>query len=190
MLPERVNSNCFREKISVMPSSYQAPMRKDRNEARTQSQTQASNLGSTNATVGSILERKGGDVISIQPGETLGRAVEILRDRRIGALVVTDEGGALKGILSERDIVRKLADAPGRTLPQLVQDVMTSAVETCTADEALVTVLKRMTDGRFRHLPVVENGALSGMITIGDVVSFRLSELEYEALQMKQLIVG
>ena len=88
------------------------------------------------------------------------------------------------------DLVRKLADTPGQTLPQLVGDVMTKKVETCTGTEPLVSVLKRMTSGRFRHMPVMDAGKLAGMLTIGDVINYRLTELEHEALQLKQLIVG
>lgn len=173
-----------------MPESYRPPVRKDKESDRTFSQSSTSNLSGDNATVAKILAKKGGDLFSIGPGETLGRAVEVLRDRRIGALLVTDEAGALVGILSERDIVRKLAETPGQTLPQLVQDVMTKEVKTCTPDETLVSVLKQMTDGRFRHVPVVDDGNLVGMVTIGDVVNFRLTQLEHETLQLKQLIVG
>jgi len=173
-----------------MPASYQAPTRGDRDKPRTHSQSQASNFMAETATVDKIMSSKGGDLISITPGETLGQAVEILRDRRIGALVVVDTSGSLCGILSERDIVRKLADTPGRTLPHRVEEVMTAKVETCSGSEQLVSVLKRMTAGRFRHMPVVEDGKPVGMITIGDVVTYRLNELEHEALQLKQLIVG
>lgn len=173
-----------------MPTSYQAPMRKDQEKSRSHSQDSSTNLQPESATVGTVLSKKGSAVITIAPGETLGHAVEILRDKRIGALMVADDTGALCGILSERDIVRKLADTPGQTLPKLVSEVMTSKVETCAPNDALVSVLKKMTEGRFRHMPVVEGSDLKGMITIGDVVNFRLNELEYEALQMKQLIVG
>lgn len=173
-----------------MPTSYQAPMRKDQKGSQSHSQDTASNLKSKTAIVGDILDRKGSAVIAIQPDETLGRAVEILRDKRIGALVVTDASGALCGILSERDIVRKLADTPGQTLPQLVKDVMTKKVETCGNDDPLVSVLKRMSDGRFRHMPVMGDSGPMGMVTIGDVITHRLNEVEHEALQLKQLIVG
>lgn len=173
-----------------MVTSYQAPMRKDKESDRTLSQTAASNVSSEASTVGHILKSKGNDVISIRPQDTLGTAVEILRDKRIGALVVTDQAGGLQGILSERDIVRKLADAPGKTLPHKVEDVMTAKVETCEPGEALVSVLRRMTNGRFRHMPVLENGKLLGVLTIGDVINHRLNEVEHEALQLKQLIVG
>ena len=173
-----------------MPTSYQAPMRKDQAKTHSQSQSQSTNMKSTAASVGDLLKNKGTDVYTISPDATLHSTVETLRDKRIGALVVADDAGALAGILSERDIVRKLADTPGQTLPQLVRDVMTKNVETCTPSDPLVSVLKRMTEGRFRHMPVMDGDRLAGMVTIGDVISYRLTELEHEALQLKQLIVG
>ncbi|MEM8774299.1 MAG: CBS domain-containing protein [Pseudomonadota bacterium] len=172
-----------------MPSSYQAPKRGDKIQ-KTTSQSAGTNISQEMATVQRILSQKGGAVFSIQPQETLRTAVETLRDKRIGALLITDTSGALIGILSERDIVRKLAETPGKTLPQRVEDVMTRNVETCSPDDSLVDVLRRMTSGRFRHMPVVQNGSLVGMVTIGDVINYRLTELEHEALQLKQLIVG
>ncbi len=173
-----------------MPESYQPPLQKDDEHATTHSQSLDTNISKEAATVHKILAHKGGEVIAIRPDDTLGDAVQVLRDKGIGALIVTDTDGALLGILSERDIVRKLADAPGRTLPHRVDEVMTSNVEVCSSSEDLVSVLRRMTDGRFRHMPVVEEGRLIGMVTIGDVVNYRLLQLEYEALQLKQLIVG
>lgn len=173
-----------------MPSSYQAPMRGDKARSSTVSQSVASNTSSETATVQKIIDQKGGNVFSIRPNETLGRAVEILKEKGIGALMVTDQNGTLQGILSERDIVRKLADTPGKTLPHLVEEVMTKSVEVCAPNEALVSVLRRMTKGRFRHMPIVDGSTLKGMVTIGDVVNNRLTELEHEALQLKQMIVG
>ncbi len=171
-----------------MPTSYQSPMRRDK--PADGSKSQSVTVQEQNPTVANLLAVKGGSVFSIKPNETLGRAVEELRDRHVGALVVTDDTGALAGILSERDIVRKLADTPGQTLPQRVGDVMTQNVITCGPSEPLVSVLKRMTDGRFRHMPVVENETLIGMVTIGDVINHRLTQLEHEALHLKQLITG
>lgn len=171
-----------------MPTSYQAPMRQD--QPKPGSKSQSVDIRDQNPTVASLLERKGRNVFSIQPDETLGRTVEELRDHRVGALIVTDASGALVGILSERDIVRKLADTPGQTLPQRVGDVMTEKVQTCSPDDALVTVLRRMTDGRFRHMPVLEGDRVVGMVTIGDVIQHRLIQLEHEALHLKQLIAG
>lgn len=174
-----------------MPASYQPPMRQDKEKTeRTWSQSKSTNLKSDHADVATILEHKGSDVFSINPEDTLHRAVEVLRDRGIGALLVTDAEGKLAGILSERDIVRKLAETPGQTLPQRVDDVMTKKVETCAPGDPLISALQRMTAGRFRHMPVVDGERLMGMVTIGDVISYRLTELEHEALQMKQLIVG
>ena len=173
-----------------MPESYRPHLRKDDEETRSASQSIETNTSASAAHVKDVLKQKNGTVHAIRPQQTLQEAVVQLRDHRIGALVVTDANGGLIGILSERDIVRKLADTPGKTLPQKVEDVMTREVETCTADEPLVTVLMRMTKGRFRHMPVMEGERLTGLVTIGDVVHFRLNQLELEALQIKQLIVG
>jgi len=158
---------------------------------KTQSQSVSTNISRDGATVQKLLAGKGAaDIISIRPDDTLATAVGLLRDKRIGALVVTGADGTLAGILSERDIVRKLAETPGQTLPQTVGDNMTCAVETCAPNDLLVDVLRRMTGGRFRHMPVVDQGKLCGMVTIGDVVHYRLNELEHETLQLKQIIVG
>lgn len=174
-----------------MPASYQAPMRRDREKKkRTHSQNSGSNLKTEGLTVMNLLEGRSNAVYAITPDESLGQAVNVLRDKGIGALLVTDDAGELCGILSERDIVRKLADTPGQTLPQKVGDVMTKEVKTCSPEDTLVSVLQTMNTGRFRHMPVTDPSGLIGMITIGDVVNFRLNELEHETLQLKQLIVG
>ena len=172
-----------------MPSSYQAPMRGDAKK-KTKSQSTNTNLAKDTATVRKLLEGKGDNVVSIRSHDTIAAAVALLRDNRIGALVVADAEGNLEGILSERDIVRKLAETPGQTLPQTVAENMTRDVVTCEPDESMVSVLRRMTKGRFRHMPVIDEGRLCGMVTIGDVVTYRLNELEHEALQLKQMIVG
>lgn len=174
-----------------MPESYRPHLRKDDEHEHTHSQSVTTNTVNPNsAKVQDLLDEKDSVVYSIRPQQTLHEAVEVLRDHRIGALMVTDANGALVGILSERDIVRKLAETPGKTLPHKVEQVMTRKVETCTADEALVTVLKRMSSGQFRHMPVVEGTTAIGIVTILDAVQFRLKQLELEALQIKQLIVG
>lgn len=173
-----------------MPSSYQAPSRGDQAKKTSHSQSAQSNISQDQATVAQLISKKGETTYTITATDTLSTAVTVLRDRRIGALLVTGEGGTLEGILSERDIVRKLAETPGQTLPQSVGDNMTRKVETCALSDPLVTVLRRMNEGRFRHMPVLKDGALCGMLTIGDVVNYRLNELEYEALQLKQMIVG
>lgn len=175
-----------------MPTSYQAPSRGGGARApRTVSQSAQTNLKTDTATVAKLLHTKGGGtVFSVRPDDTVATAVTALRDKKIGALVVTDADGGLVGILSERDIVRKLAETPGQTLPQLVSENMTENVITCAPEDSLVTVLRLMTLGKFRHMPVMDAGRLCGMVTIGDVVTFRLQELEHEALQLKQMIVG
>ncbi|WP_421779317.1 CBS domain-containing protein [Kiloniella litopenaei] len=173
-----------------MPTTYQGPRKSDNQPKKTVSQSTQSNFAAGTATVQNIIANKGDDVFSISPQDTLGKAVELLSEKRIGALVVTDSDSTLLGILSERDIVRKLAETPGKTLPHKVEQVMTSNVEVCTLDETLVSVLRRMTDGRFRHMPIMKDKKLVGVVTIGDVVNYRLNELEYEALQLKQLVVG
>ena len=174
----------------MAPSSYQPPTRGDKAEGKTHSQTAESNLAQSTATVSKVLEAKGRDIVAVRPDDTIATVVGVLRDKRIGAVLVTDDSGALVGILSERDIVRRMAETPGQTLPQSARELMTDKVQSCHPDEALTDVLKRMSAGRFRHVPVVDESGLCGMITIGDVVNFRLKEVEYEALRMKQMIVG
>ncbi|WP_306144505.1 CBS domain-containing protein [Roseibium sp. MMSF_3412] len=159
-------------------------------QATTHSQSSKSNTTNEAASVRKILSSKGQEVFALRPQNTLLEAAEMLRDKRIGALIVKDAAGELQGILSERDIVRRLAETPGETLKQTVGDIMTRDVEVCQPDDPLISLLRKMTEGRFRHMPVVENGAVIGMVTIGDVVNYRLNELEYESLQLKQLIVG
>ena len=138
-----------------------------------------------------ILKSKGNaSVMTVLPGSRVQDAAKILAEKRIGTVVISSDGQKAEGILSERDIVRRMADTPGQTLPQSVEDLMTKEVQSCSPDDTLNAVLKTMTEGRFRHMPVVRDDLLCGMITIGDVVHFRLKELEYEALRMKQMIVG
>lgn len=174
----------------MAPSSYQAPNKGDKQNERTQSQSSKSNLAVGATTVATILKHKGSTVYAVGPDDTVSAAVALLKEKRIGALLVTDGNSNLVGILSERDIVRRLAETPGQTLPQRVADLMTENVVSCAPDDALITVLEKMTEGRFRHMPVLSEGKLAGMITIGDAVSQRLKELEYESLQMRQMIVG
>lgn len=174
-----------------MPSSYQAPSQGDKAKVATVSQSVESNLSASNSTVATLLEKKGNEIFSVRPNHTIEAVVMLLREKRIGAVLVTDQNGKMVGILSERDIVRRMAETPGQTLPQHVEGLMTREVITCQPSDPLVSVLRTMTDGRFRHIPVVDQGGqLVGIITIGDVVHFRLNELEYEALRMKQMIVG
>ena len=175
------------------PSSYQPPVRADKAEKsgpHTKSQTIDSNLSHGRSTVAMLLEGKGDTVVTVRASDTIHDVVMLLKAKGIGAVVVTDQNGALQGILSERDIVRRMAETPGQTLPQSVEDLMTREVQKCIPEDLLVDTLRRMSAGRFRHMPVLRDDKLCGMISIGDVVQFRLKELEYEALKMKQMIVG
>ena len=176
----------------MAPTSYQGPTEGADDARRTYSQSPESGLRATGSgtTVAAILAEKGGAVFTIGPVATVAEALARLNDHKIGALLVKGGDGALIGILSERDIVRDMATAGVTTLDKFVGDLMTAKPVTCTADDRLIDMLRRMTDGRFRHLPVVEGEKLVGMISIGDVVKHRLAELEYEALRMKQMIVG
>lgn len=173
-----------------MPASYTPKTRDLDSQDRTSSQSIETNLSAAQATVAHVLEAKGEGLFWVAPEDTVATAVGKLRDHRIGALPVKSPQGELVGILSERDIVRRLADAPDSTMSMPVADLMSTDVQTASPDDTLVQVLRKMTDGRFRHLPVVEAGQMIAMLSIGDVVNYRLTTLEYEALQLKQLIVG
>jgi CBS domain-containing protein len=174
----------------LVASSYRPSVRGDTQNNTSKSQSTDTALSGVLTPVSRLLAAKGNDVYSIGPGNTVHDAVKILREKRIGALLVIDENNKLTGILSERDIVRKMAEMPGKTLPSAVKDLMTKEVITCGPDETIVQVLKLMTEKRIRHIPVVQGDDLLGMITIGDVVHHRMAELEHEALRLKQLIVG
>jgi CBS domain-containing protein len=138
-------------------------------------------------TISRILETKGRDVVTIQPHRRVSEAVSLLAERRIGAVVVTGADGQVLGILSERDIVRALASG-SQTLDDPVSRYMTAKVITCTRETLVVDAMEEMTDGRFRHLPVVENGRLAGIISIGDVVKHRLAEIQNESAALREYI--
>jgi CBS domain-containing protein len=139
-------------------------------------------------TVRRILAAKGREVITVQPDCKVSEAVRILCDHRLGALVVTDSSGALAGIVSERDVVRGIAELGARALDETVSVFMTRDVVT-TADSATIqSVMAKMTDGRFRHVPVMEQGRLAGIVSIGDVVKHRLAEMEDEQKALREYI--
>ena len=120
-------------------------------------------------TLKTILAAKGGEVVSIEPTADLVAAAKLLNTHRIGVLVVIDAGGRLVGILSERDIIRVLAECAGAALQQSVAQVMTRNVSTCSVNDSISSILKRMTKGNFRHMPVLDNHLLVGMVSIGDI---------------------
>jgi len=138
-----------------------------------------------------ILRSKGSDrVLTIRPDATVAEAAKILSECRIGCLVVSMDGQSVDGIFSERDIVREMGKRGVAAFDERVEKMMTAKVETCVADDQAVEVLTKMTDGRFRHLPVVENGRLVGLISIGDVVKARRSELDMEKDALEGMITG
>jgi CBS domain-containing protein len=140
--------------------------------------------------VETILRTKGRDVATIGPEATIGEAVQRLGARGIGALVVSRDGAEVDGILSERDIVRGLADHGAALLSERVGDLMTRRVHTCTPDDAVEDLMGMMTQKRIRHLPVLKDGALCGIVSIGDVVKNRLDEIEFEASSLRSMIAG
>jgi CBS domain-containing protein len=139
-------------------------------------------------TVKSILSHKGRDVATIAPAAKLSDAVKLLAEHRIGALVVTGPDNRVAGILSERDIVRALAARGPDALQETVASVMTRKVSTCSESDTVALLMERMTDGKFRHLPVVEQGRLAGIISIGDVVKLRVEEIEGESNALREYI--
>jgi CBS domain-containing protein len=136
-------------------------------------------------TVKRILSNKGTDVLTIEPAAPLSAAVKILSERRIGALVVTGADRRIVGIISERDIVRALGARGAQVLDAPVSEVMTRKVVTCSERDTTAELMEEMTAGKFRHLPVIDQGRLIGIISIGDVVKARLEEMQHdtEALQ-------
>ncbi|MEQ9812855.1 MAG: CBS domain-containing protein [Azospirillaceae bacterium] len=140
--------------------------------------------------VESILRGKGTGVVTIQPDETLTRAISLLAEKKIGAVVVSDDGMKVAGILSERDVVRGLAEGGKSALDKPVSAFMTAKVVTCAREDKVDELMAKMTTGRFRHLPVVVDGTLFGIISIGDVVKARIEDVEAEAEQLRGFIMG
>jgi CBS domain-containing protein len=130
----------------------------------------------------------GGDTITIDPNADLAAAVALLASHRIGAVLIQGPGGRLAGILSERDIVRALAEHGAQALALPVGQVMTRNVLTCGEEDSCGSLMERMTEGKFRHLPVVTKGQLVGIISIGDVVKERVDEIERESEAMRDYI--
>jgi CBS domain-containing protein len=135
-----------------------------------------------------ILSGKGRDVVTIAPDCTLGEAAQILNQRRIGAVVVVDGGGAVLGIISERDVVRAIAENGDKALADQVSSRMTRKVVTCVPTCSVNDIMGLMTDGKFRHVPVLDSGKLCGIVSIGDVVKHRLAEIESEHRAMRDYI--
>ena len=142
-------------------------------------------------TVTAILKQKGQSaVLTVAPDATIAQAAAILAEHRIGALVVTPDGGTIVGIISERDIVGAIARRGRDVIDQPVSAVMTREVQTCSIEDNALGLLRRMTSGRFRHLPVTADGKLCGVISIGDVVKYRISQIEMEKAALEGMVMG
>jgi CBS domain-containing protein len=139
-------------------------------------------------TVKAILSRKGIDVVTIEPSATLQAAIATLAEHRIGALMVLGADRRVIGILSERDIVRTFAEFGAEALTKRLAQIMTRQVATCGEADTAVSIMERMTTSRVRHIPVVDRDRLVGIVSIGDIVKHRLSEMEQEAATLRDYI--
>ncbi len=135
-------------------------------------------------------KKQGGDTIGIEPTANLAAAAKLLVEHHIGALVIRGAGGRLSGILSERDIVRALSEQGAAALDFPIGQIMTRDVETCGEDDSVASIMERMTAGKFRHMPVLRNGKLAGLVSIGDVVKMHIEETMREAATLRQYITA
>lgn len=140
--------------------------------------------------VSQIFGEKGDRLVTAHPDDTIAMAAETLKRERIGAVMVVDDRGELAGILSERDIVRAMPEHGPELFGLPVKKLMTREVVTCDPGDRVEEIMKNMTSGHFRHVPVKHDGKLVGIISIGDVVKSRLQELETETSQLRDYIVG
>ena len=137
-----------------------------------------------------ILKQKGTDVAHVAPTATVAEVVQQLAARRIGAVLVMDSARQVLGIVSERDVVRSLAEQGSRTMEMTAGQLMTTGLQTAGADTTVAEATAMMTMGRFRHLPVMDDGCLLGIVSIGDVVKVRLSEQDDEVDSLKAYVAG
>jgi CBS domain-containing protein len=138
--------------------------------------------------VSAVLEGKGRQVVTVSPNDSVATLVRVLTRNRIGAAPVIDQAGRLMGIISERDVIRGIAEHGEAAIGLPVRQLMTSEVRTCAPEDAIVELMETMTLQRFRHLPVVLNGALDGIVSIGDVVKQRLKEAQSELDELRSYI--
>jgi CBS domain-containing protein len=141
-------------------------------------------------TVAAILKHKGYNVVTVDPRATIAEVAEVLAERKLGAVLVTDEAEHLLGIVSERDIVQSLGTSGARTLEMTAEQLMTRSLKTATPAMSVGEAMEVMTAGRFRHLPVVEHGALIGLVSIGDVVKARIMQQAHEVDSLKAYVAG
>ncbi len=137
-----------------------------------------------------ILQSKGADVFAVSAAMTVKDAVDVLGEKNIGAVIVKDAAGKVTGILSERDVVRRIRSDGPSILAKSVADCMTASPITCGPEAELDDILAKMTERRIRHLPVVENGRLIGVISIGDVVKIKIDNAEREAAALREYIAS
>lgn len=141
--------------------------------------------------VSQILKSKSDGVITLTSDASVADAVSVMSDKGIGTIVISDDGGATPaGILSERDIVRELGKSGPSCLNSSVADMMTRKLVTCTSSDKAVAVLTAMTEGRFRHMPVIDDGRMVGLISIGDAVKGRLAQLAMERDALEGMVMG
>lgn len=135
-----------------------------------------------------ILQAKGADIFAVGPDDNITDAIAILNDKNIGAVIVRAANGDVAGILSERDIVRRLGASGADALSMKVHECMTSNVHTCSVDASVDELMAKMTEKRIRHLPVTKDGKIVGVVSIGDVVKRKIEEAEQEAAALKEYI--
>ena len=140
--------------------------------------------------VESILRIKGRSVLTIDQNATIAQAVTEMAARKVGALVVSDDGHKVDGIISERDVVNALATHGNGLMTMCVCDIMTAQVKTCTPQDEISAITAMMTERRFRHVPVLQDGALVGLVSIGDAVKSRLEEIQDEATSLRSFITS
>lgn len=140
--------------------------------------------------VSAILKTKGSTIVTIRPDETIAAVAQLLAVNRIGAVLCMNADGEIAGVLSERDIVRGLAAHGAGVLNLSASELMTRRVIACRPEDTIASVMERMTDGRFRHMPVIEGGRLVGFISIGDVVKHRIEEVGQEVESLRDYVAG
>jgi CBS domain-containing protein len=140
--------------------------------------------------ISDVIRAKGNAVVTVQPDMDVRALLAVLAEHRIGAVVVSNDGTTVDGIVSERDIVRALADRGAAVLSEPVSEIMTSEVQTCTPETPVVELMSVMTHGRFRHVPVVVNERLAAIVSIGDIVKNRVGELEIERDSLTKYITS
>jgi CBS domain-containing protein len=139
-------------------------------------------------TVGRILTRKGRAVSTVEPHSTLADVIAVLGAKHIGALIVADSSGTMLGIVSERDIVRAIADHGADALQDPVSHVMTKNVVTASEDDSVIEIAQKMSNGRFRHMPVLKDGRIVGIVSTGDAIKYRLEQMEQEQSALREYI--